>query len=110
LLDAALAMARRCDLDQLIVTLGAASDEVRAEVDLVGIDVVESAHHREGCSASICAAIAAVDARAGGIVLLLGDQPGIAPASVLAVAESGAPIAVGRYADGIGHPFWFGRP
>jgi len=44
-------------------------------------------------------------------VLLLGDQPGVAVSSVRRLLESGAeaPIAVCRYTDGIGHPFWFSR-
>jgi len=113
LLDATIARARRCGFDQLIVTLGASSDDVRALVDLGGVEIVEIAQHLEGCSASIGAAVLAVDPRADGIVLLLGDQPDVAASSIHAVidhASAGSPIVVGRYEDGIGHPFWFGRP
>lgn len=109
LLDATLDTARRCDFDQLIVTLGASLAQVRATVDLHDVQVVEAGAHGEGCSQSIGAAVGAVDARAAGIVLLLGDQPGVAPESVRAVVDRGGPITVGRYDDGIGHPFWFGR-
>jgi len=45
-------------------------------------------------------------------VLLLGDQPDVAVASVdalRAAAAAEAPIAVCRYDDGRGHPFWFAR-
>jgi molybdenum cofactor cytidylyltransferase len=43
--------------------------------------------------------------------LMLGDQPGVLLSSVeRLIAERGAnPIAVCRYSDGVGHPFWLGR-
>jgi len=113
LLDATLDTARRCAFDQLIVALGGAGDDVRSTVDLSGCDVVDNVHHATGCSSSIVAALAAVDARAEALVLLLGDQPGVDPSSVdalRATAESSdATLAVCRYDDGRGHPFWFAR-
>src|SRR5262249_2034537 len=47
--------------------------------------------------------------RADGIVLLLGDQPQVDPVTVHRVIAAGSAIMLCRYADGIGHPFWFGR-
>jgi molybdenum cofactor cytidylyltransferase len=113
LLDATLDMARRCGFDQLIVALGGAGDDVRSTVDLSGCDVVDNLHYTTGCSSSIVAALTAVDARADALVLLLGDQPGVEPTSVdslrAAAASAGAELAVCRYDDGRGHPFWFAR-
>lgn len=111
LLDASLALARRCPFDQLLVTLGAAADEVRAQVDLRGVQVVENAVHTSGCSSSIVAALGHVDPASAGLVLLLGDQPGVTVAAVEALLREGAdgPLAVTRYDDGLGHPFWFRR-
>jgi len=113
LLDATLDMARSCGFDQLIVALGGAGSEVRATVDLSGCAIVDNVHYTSGCSSSIVAALAAVDERAEGIVLLLGDQPGVDPASVdalrAACESTDAPLAVCRYDDGWGHPFWFTR-
>ncbi len=113
LLDATLDSARRCRFDQLVVALGGASDDVRATVDLSGCDVVDSPHHRSGCSSSIVASLTALDRRSEALVILLGDQPGIAPTSVdalrAAAAAAGAAVAVCRYEDGRGHPFWFDR-
>ena len=45
------------------------------------------------------------------LVLLLGDQPGVEPASVRALlaGRGDAPLAVCRYEDGRGHPFAFAR-
>ncbi|MFV2040183.1 MAG: NTP transferase domain-containing protein [Acidimicrobiales bacterium] len=111
LLDTTLDMARRCGFDQLIVAVGGASAEVLETVNFAGADVVENVHHTTGCSSSIVAALDTVSPAADGIVLLLGDQPHVAPEAVrsLVQAAARAPLAVCHYNDGRGHPFWFGR-
>jgi molybdenum cofactor cytidylyltransferase len=111
LLDATLNVARACGFDQILVTIGGASARVRRTVDFSGVEVVENVAYTSGCSSSISAAIAAVDDRADGLVLMLGDQPGVSPDAVgRLVDEAGAsPLGVCRYVDGRGHPFWFHR-
>ena len=113
-LGATLDVARAVGFDQLIVTLGGAADAVRERVPLDGADVVvvsdESGAFGTGCSASLRVALQRVDPQAAGIVLLLGDQPRMQLSTVRRlVAERAGDIMVCRYADGIGHPFWFGR-
>ena len=51
----------------------------------------------------------AADPRSEALVLMLGDQPGVRAADVrrLIREAAGTPIGVCRYADGLGHPFWF---
>jgi len=75
------------------------------------VDVVIAEDSPTGCSASLRSALRCVDARAEGIALILGDQPGLVAASVTKLISVGsdAPIAVCRYRDGIGHPFWLDR-
>lgn len=111
LLGVTLQMARSCGFDQLLVTVGGAATEVRAAVDLTGLTVVENQQYGQGCSSSISAAIHVVDPRADGLVLLLGDQPGVAARSVkdLIGTAHDSPLGVCRYTDGLGHPFWFRR-
>jgi molybdenum cofactor cytidylyltransferase len=111
LLDAVLATARACAFDQLVVALGGAAEDVHAQVDLSGADVVVNDGYGAGCSSSIAAATAALDPRAGVLVLLLGDQPGVIAATVerLLQDRGDAPLAICRYDDGRGHPFAFGR-
>ncbi len=111
LLDATLATARGCGFDQLVVAIGGAADEVERTVDLTGCEVARNPEFGQGCSSSIAAALPLVDPRADGVVLLLGDQPGVSPAAVagLVAAAADAEIGVTRYRDGIGHPFWLGR-
>ena len=110
LLGASVDAARACGFDQLIVTIGGAADAVRQAVPLEGIDVVTVVDFGSGCSSSLRAALALVSAEATGIVLMLGDQPGVSLTTVERLVEaSSAPIVVCRYDDGIGHPFWLNR-
>jgi molybdenum cofactor cytidylyltransferase len=112
LLDAVLDTARGCRFDQLLVALGGAADQVRETVDLAGAEIVLNPGFAQGCSSSIAAAMDSLDPRCDVLVLLLGDQPGVTPATVarLLAGRGDAPLAVCRYADGRGHPFAFARP
>ena len=111
LLDHTVAVARACHFDQLVVPIGGASDEVAERVDLSGADVVVNYAYGEGCSSSIAAALDTVNQRCELLVLMLGDQPGVTPATVHALIEGrgDAPLAVCRYDDGRGHPIVFAR-
>jgi len=111
LLDWVLETARACRFDQLVVALGGAAGDVRERVDLTGADVVVNDAYGSGCSSSIAAALGAVHARCDVLVLLLGDQPGVTPATVgaLLAGRGDAPLAVCHYDDGRGHPFAFAR-
>lgn len=109
LLGATLEVARSCGFDQLIVTLGGAAQLVRERVPLDGVEVVTVDDFGSGCSASLRVALEKVDPRSRGIVVMLGDQPGVDPADVRCVSAAGVEIGVCRYTDGIGHPFWFSR-
>jgi molybdenum cofactor cytidylyltransferase len=102
-------VARECALDQLVVAVGGHADAVRDAVNLSGATVVVNEAFGEGCSSSIAAALGAVDPRCDVLVLLLGDQPGVTPATVnaLLAGRGGAPLAVCRYEDGRGHPLAF---
>lgn len=110
-LGASLDAARKCGFDQIIVTLGGAEQAVREAVPLAGIDVVAVEDFGTGCSASLRVALGRVNPGAAGIVLLLGDQPGVAIATVRRLIAEGPahPIVVCRYTDGLGHPFWLSR-
>jgi molybdenum cofactor cytidylyltransferase len=111
LLDHTVATARACGFDQLVVPIGGASDDVAERVDLSGADVVVNYAYGEGCSSSIAAALETVNQRCELLVLMLGDQPGVTPATVHALIDGrgDAPLAVCRYDDGRGHPIVFHR-
>ena len=111
LLGHVVSVARASDFDQLVVAIGGAADEVRAQVDLSGAQVVVNDAYGEGCSSSIAAALDVVDERATAMVLMLGDQPGVTAGTVRALlaARGDADLAVCRYDDGRGHPIAFAR-
>ena len=111
LLAHVLETARGCDFHQLLCVLGGGAAEVRKQIDFDGVTVVENRRFGDGCSASIATALGAVDPQSEGVILLLGDQPGVSAATVAALVEHGAqaPLAVCRYEDGRGHPLMFGR-
>jgi molybdenum cofactor cytidylyltransferase len=111
LLDHTLGTARACDFDQLICVIGGAADDIQATVDLSGAEVLVNDGFGTGCSSSIALAVDAIDPRSDVLVLLLGDQPGVVPATVAKLlAERGdGRLALCRYDDGRGHPFAFAR-
>ena len=111
LLGHVVGVARACRFQQTIVAIGGSADEVRATVDLAGTDVVVNDAYGAGCSSSIAAALAVVDARCDVLVLMLGDQPGVSADTVAALlaGRGDAPLAVCRYDDGRGHPIAFAR-
>ena len=110
LLDHTVATARACEFDQLLVAVGGAAEKVRERVNLRGADVVVNPDFGAGCSSTIAVAMEELDPRATVLVLMLGDQPGVVPATVrvLLAARGDAPLAVCLYDDGRGHPFAFG--
>jgi molybdenum cofactor cytidylyltransferase len=110
-LGATLEVACGCPFDQLILTLGGVADDVRQAIDLDGLDIVIVDDPGSGCSSSLRTAMRWVDQRADGIVLMLGDQPGVTRQTVTRLIASGscAELAVCEYSDGIGHPFWLSR-
>ena len=111
-LDHVLGTARASGFDQLLCVIGGGAGEVRSGVDLEGVQVVENAAYGSGCSSSIAAALAAVDARSDVLVLMLGDQPGVTSSTVeaLIAGRGEAPLAACAYGDGRGHPLAFSRP
>ena len=111
LLGHVVGVARACPFDQLVVALGGAADDVRAQVDLAGADVVINDAYGAGCSSSIAKALGAIDPRCEVMVLMLGDQPGVSAATVeaLLAGRGDAPLAVCRYDEGRGHPLAFAR-
>ncbi len=120
LLDAVLAVARDCGLEQTVLVLGGSAGEVRRTVDTTGCEIVLNPDFGAGCSSSIAAGIAALHPETGAVLLLLGDQPGVRSVDARALLRllatdtdhggKNAPgIAVCRYDDGVGHPLAFTR-
>jgi molybdenum cofactor cytidylyltransferase len=105
---------RATGLDEIIVVLGRASDDIRMKVAFGNAKVVENPVFGEGCASSYRAGIGALDPRSDAIMILLGDQPGVDPETIDRVAEEwrrgDGKIALASYRGRIGHPMLFARP
>lgn len=100
-------------IDELIVVLGRAADELRERVDFGTARVVENKVFSEGCSSSYRAGLAALNPESQAIMIILGDQPGIMPEVIDTLAEewrrTEAPIALCSYRGRKGHPMIFSK-
>ena len=98
-------------LDEVIVVLGRAADEICERVNFGAAKVVENLVFSEGCSSSYRAGLAAIDSHAEAIMIILGDQPGITPETIDTLADewhhTEAPIALCSYQGRKGHPMIF---
>jgi molybdenum cofactor cytidylyltransferase len=101
-------------LDEVIVVLGRAADEIRERVDFGKSKVVDNPVFTEGCSSSYRAGIGAIDPAAAAVMIILGDQPGVASEIIDAVAENwrrgDKQIALASYRGRLGHPMLFAKP
>ena len=100
-------------LDEVIVVLGRAADEICERVNFGTAQVVENRVFGEGCSSSYRAGLAAIDSHSVAIMIILGDQPGITPEIIDTLAEewrrTEAPIALCSYDGRKGHPMIFAQ-
>jgi molybdenum cofactor cytidylyltransferase len=105
---------RAAALDEVVVVLGRAADELRERVDFGGARVVENPVFTEGCSSSYRAGIAALDQQSSAIMIILGDQPGITRDIIDRLADewrkTEPPIALCSYRGRKGHPMIFAQP
>ena len=110
-LGATVDAARACGFGQVIVTLGDSAETVLGQVPLDDAVVTIVDDDGAGSAGSLRAALARVDPFVRGVVLMLGDQPGVTPEIVerLVAHEGSHLIALCQYTDGLGHPFWFSR-
>jgi molybdenum cofactor cytidylyltransferase len=99
------ALAAVASISPRVVVLGHATDEILENVDLHGADPVVCADWADGQSASLRCGLAALDG-ADAVLVVLGDQPGITPAAIDAVAAAdGDEDAVRATYDGVpSHP------
>lgn len=104
---------RAAGLDEVVVVLGRAADEIRNQVDFGNAKVVENPVFTQGCASSYRAGIGALDPRSDAIMILLGDQPGIDPEIIDRVAEEwrtgDGEIMLASYQGRKGHPMMFAK-
>jgi molybdenum cofactor cytidylyltransferase len=104
---------RATGLDEVVVVLGRAADQIREQVDFGAARVIENAVFGEGCSSSYRAGIGALHSASEAIMIILGDLPGVTPEITDRVAEAWrereAPITLCSYQGRKGHPMIFAR-
>jgi len=114
LLDWVMAQAQAASaLDEVIVVLGRAADEIRPRLRVTRAQVVINPVFTEGCSASYKTGMATLNPRAEAVMVLLGDQPGVESAVIDQVAkdwrQKGGTIGLTSYHGRQGHPMVFAR-
>src|ERR1700752_2690045 len=78
---------RATALDEVVVVLGRAAEEVRERVDFGTARVVENPIFGEGCSSSYRAGIGALASESAAIMIILGDLPGVTPEVINQLAD-----------------------
>jgi len=100
-------------LDEVVVVLGRAAEEIRERVGFGAARVIENPMFGEGCSSSYRTGIGALKAESTAIMILLGDQPGITPEIIDRLAAAWraheSPIALCSYEGRKGHPMIFAQ-
>lgn len=107
------AMAQTPGLVRRVVALGARAEEIAAAVDLHGVEPVVVAGWEEGQAASLRAGVAALGPDLDAVVVTLGDQPLVTPATIARLAAEAAgpaPAARATWAGVPGHPVLLRRP
>jgi molybdenum cofactor cytidylyltransferase len=100
-------------LDEVVVVLGRAADQIREQVDFGAARTVENPVYGEGCASSYRAGIGALNSDSDAIMIILGDMPGVEAQVIDRLAdawrEGDAPIALCSYQGRKGHPMIFAR-
>lgn len=105
-LGAVVAAALDSQLERVVVVLGAHENAIRESVDLSQVEVVVNPDPAQGNLSSLQRA--ADHAGPGPVLLLMGDMPGISPATIDAHLEAYRTdpkwLVATTYEDGMGHP------
>ncbi len=112
LLGQAVRNANASSLEQIVVVMGRAADELRQSIEFGRAIAIDNTAYGAGCASSLLAGLdAAGDCAA--IMLLLGDQPGVTTEfinHVISAWRRESPWAsVTSYRGELGHPMMFAR-
>src|SRR5712692_2325005 len=102
LLEVVVGHANASRLDEVLVVLGAAADEIRSQVDFGRARVLINPDHATGMASSLRAGLAALDGDVDLAMVILGDQPDVAGRLDRLLdlqEESGLPAAALSFGD-----------
>jgi molybdenum cofactor cytidylyltransferase len=77
LLELVVEQVNKSNLDNVVVVLGAAADEIRSRVDMGRARVLLNSEHASGMASSLRAGVASLDPDVDRVVVILGDQPDV---------------------------------
>lgn len=113
LLEHVLQTVRETTIDDIVVVLGAHAEEIQNAVAFDRERVVMNPLYANGMSTSIHAGLRTLDGRAEAAVMVLADQPFIAPRTIDAIVSeyrrSGASIVIPTYRGARGNPVLVAR-
>lgn len=112
LVERAVATAREGGCEPIVVVLGAAAAQVRAEADLGDATIVENPGWKTGMGSSLKVGLQAMTATdAECVLVMLVDTPGITAEAVRRVAAKHGPdmLVTATYGGRRGHPVLLGR-
>jgi molybdenum cofactor cytidylyltransferase len=100
-------------VDSVIVVVRRDDTALRAALEDLPVQCIESAHTDNGMSASLAAGLEAVPDRAEAVVVALGDQPTISPEVIDRLIATwratGKPVVAPMYGGVRAHPVLFAR-
>lgn len=113
LLEQVLDNARSVAVDEIVIVLGAAAEDIRRQIDLSKIKVVINSSYQQGMGTSLGAGLAALDPAINAALILLGDQPFVRPATLDRICgeyrRSHAQIVIPLYKGFRGNPVLLAR-
>jgi molybdenum cofactor cytidylyltransferase len=87
LLEHALASARQADVDEVILVLGFAADEIQRTIGTNGLVIAINQEYQQGMGTSLRTAISAISPQAQGALVILADQPFVRLATLNSLIE-----------------------
>ncbi len=113
LLEHVLETVRDAQVDDIVVVLGHEANRIRSQVSFDGARSVVNPAYAEGMSSSIRTGVRAADARSDGFLIVLGDQPFVASATLDTLIarrnDSNARILIPTYKGRRGNPVLLDR-
>ena len=87
LLAHTLANVRRANVNEIVLVLGFAAEEIQKGIPLNGIVTVMNPNYQQGMGTSIRTGLSAISPQAKGALIILGDQPFVNPATLNSLIE-----------------------
>jgi len=113
LLEHVLDTLRSAGIEEILLVLGFAADQIRSQVRLDSIKVILNPAYREGMASSLQAGITAVSPGREAALIVLGDQPLVQPGTIhqliAAYQQSRPPFTIPVYEGRRGNPVLIDR-